>query len=141
MRLDDWEARLGAFLTEARAREFQWGEHDCALFATGATAAMTDEDRAARFRGQYRDRKGSAAALRRLGKGTLIRTLDDLFERKKPAFARRGDLVWFHGSVGVCLGGEAAFVSEARLIRQAGVRGAGNLAMVPRRLWAKAWAA
>lgn len=140
MRLRDWEALLGAYLTEARAREFAWGSNDCALFACGAAAAITGEDKAAEYRGTYSTRKGSAAALRRLGKGTLIATLNDLYPRKPVSRALRGDLVWFRASVGVCLSGDAAFVSEARLLRDSGARSAGHLVLVPRRLWTKAWA-
>lgn len=139
MRLRDWEARLSAFLADARAKPFAWGEHDCILFATAAAAAMTGDDKAAAYRGQYHDRKSAAAILKRLGQGTLLRTVNANFERCKPGFARRGDLVWFHGSVGVCVGGEALFVGEERLARVDGAILRAGLIAVPRGLWAKAW--
>ncbi|MES2904636.1 MAG: hypothetical protein V4696_10665 [Pseudomonadota bacterium] len=139
MRLRDWEARLSAFLAERRDMPFAWGSMDCALFATAAAAAQTGDDRAAEYRGTYTDRKGSAAALRCLGKGTLLRTMDSLFPRCPPAFARRGDLVWFKGSVGVCVGGEALFVGEVRVAKAAGVMLREGLIAVPRGEWTRAW--
>lgn len=139
MRLPDWEDRLSAFLSEARDEPFAWGRNDCILFGCAAAASMTGEDKAAAYRGEYHDRKGAVAILKRLGKGTLIRTVNGEFERCPPAFARRGDLVWFKGSVGVCVGADALFVGEERLAKAAGVVLREGLIAVPRREWTKAW--
>ena len=139
MRVRDWEERLSAFLAEARDKPFAWSSNDCITFATAAAAAMTGEDKAADYRGQYTDRKGAATILKRLGKGTLLRTVNAEFEACPPAFAQRGDLVWFHGSVGICVGAEALFVGEERLARVDGVMLRAGLVAVPRGLWAKAW--
>ena len=140
MRLPDWEQRLSAFIAEHRDRPFQWGEWDCVLFATAAAAEITGTDEAAMFRGKYDSRKGSADVLRKLGKGTLLKTLDAHFERKPASMAQRGDLVWFAGSVGVCFGAHGLFVGEARLAKKAGVLLHEGLIAIPRRDWQKAWA-
>lgn len=140
MRLRGWEARLAAFVTDAGGKPFAYGEHDCILFGTAGAAAITGEDAAAAYRGQYSDRKGAAAILKRLGKGTLLRTIDASFARKPVAFAQRGDLVEFKRSIGICLGADAAFVSDAALLDVTGLRSLGHLVMVPRALWTRAWA-
>jgi len=140
MRLPDWEQRLGAFMAQNRDRPFEWGRWDCVLFATACADELTGTDEAAEFRGQYDSRKGSAAILREKGKGTLLRTMDAHFRRKKPGFAQRGDLVWFAGSVGVCVGAQALFVGEERLAEAAGVVMREGLVSIPRALWEKAWA-
>jgi hypothetical protein len=139
MRLADWEQRLSAWIVANRDRPFAWGTWDCALAAFDAAAAITGEDRAAEFRGQYDCRKGSAEALRRLGKGTLIRTINAKYERRPVGKARRGDLVWHSGSVGVCVGGAGLFVGEERLADAAGVQMREGLITVPRKLLTKAW--
>lgn len=140
MRLPDWEQRLSIFIGANRDRRFRFGEWDCLMFATAVAAELTGEDVAAPYRGTYGTRKGATEALRKHGAGTLLKTLDATFQRKKPGFAQRGDLVWFAGSVGVCVGAQALFVGEERLAEKAGVLMREGLITVPRRLWQKAWA-
>lgn len=139
-RLPDWEERLSAFIADNMDRPFQFGQWDCALFATACAAAITGEDRAAEYRGTYSDRAGSARALRQLGKGTLLRTLSDLYPPKPVAKAMRGDIVWFAGSAGVSCGAFGLFVGEERLADKAGVVMRAGLVQVPRALLTKAWA-
>lgn len=131
-RLPDWEARLAAYLASVAGLPHAYGSHDCALHAANAVIALTDEDPAARFRGRYSTQIGSLRALRRYGEGTLEATFDAAFPEIPCAFAQRGDIVLRDGSVGVCLGGDAAFVGE-----EGGLPG---LVRFPRREWAKAWA-
>lgn len=139
-RRPDWEERLAGYLAEVRDRPFQYGTHDCILFSASAVLAQTGVDIAADYRGKYHDKAGAAAILKSQGKGTLLRTLDATLPRRKPSRARRGDLVWFEGSVGVCIGAEALFVGEERLAERAGTVMREGLVAIPRRLWTKAWA-
>lgn len=139
-RFDDWESRLGQFIADNRDRQFEWGNFDCILMACAAVEAMTGSDAAKAYRGQYSDRAGSAKALRDLGEGTLLKTVDAVFARKPPAFAQRGDLVWFAGSVGICIGAHGLFVGEERLADKAGIPMRDGLVAIPRRDFMKAWA-
>lgn len=139
MRHKDWENRLNAYIGEARDRPFEWGQHDCILFACSAVEVMTGIDHALSYRGQYSDKRGAARMLAELGEGTLLRTIDSCFERKAVSHAVRGDLVWFEGSAGVCLGNMAAFVGEEHLVEKAGVAAREGLITIPRRCWEKAW--
>jgi len=50
-RLPDWAMRLDDLIRRRRARPFEWGRHDCAIFAADAVLAMTDRDLAAGLRG------------------------------------------------------------------------------------------
>ena len=135
-RRHDWPERLAEVVRAARGRPFQWGRHDCALFAFDCVAAMTGVDHTARYRGRYRTAKGAYRALARIGG---VRTLDDLATAltKRPALAegpraaRRGDLV-IHDTddgpaLGVCLG--------ARLVAV----GPGGLAYRPMSAVTRAW--
>jgi len=137
-RRNDWEARLSDYMTRVSKTAFAYGQHDCALFAAGAVEAMTGTDFAAAYRGKYRSVAGSIRALKRYGAGTLEATMDALFAERPIAFARRGDLVLFSGSLGICIGADALFVTETqaddhRIIGE-------GLERVPRDLWDKAWA-
>jgi hypothetical protein len=129
MRLPDWEQRLSDYLAAARDRAHAYGSHDCALHGASAVQAMTGEDPLAAYRGHYSTELGAARALRRLGvkQATLEATFDALFSPIPKALAGRGDLVMADGSIGVCIGGEALFVSDDGLVR------------VVRAAWSKAW--
>lgn len=139
-RLPDWEARLHDFMLANREREFAWGEWDCILFACAAAEAITGVDKAAAYRGQYSDEAGSRAILRKLGKGTLLLTVDHEFEAKPVGYAVRGDLIWHAGCVGVCMGAAAAFVTDPELTEALGGQRVGGFVMLPRSDWQKAWA-
>jgi hypothetical protein len=138
-RLPDWEQRLSNFLTAHQHRPFEWGQWDCILFACAAVAEMTGHDAAAAYRGRYTDAQGAALALRELGKGTLLKTVDHEFEAKPVARAIRGDLIWHAGCVGICVGANAAFLTDPALDDIAGAPRLGSYVLLPRALWQKAW--
>ena len=110
-RLPDWEARLNAAIEASADRPFRWGEWDCALFAATIAAAITGVDKVKPFRAvRYSDERGAAKALRDLGKGTLLKTIDGFYARKDLPYAQRGDLVWHKGAVGICMGAFGLFL-------------------------------
>ena len=131
-RLPDWEARLSAWIVANRSREFAWGQWDCILMACSAVEAQTGADPAAEYR-------GAAEALRELGKGTLLKTVDAEFDRRPVGKARRGDLVMFDQSIGVCVGGAGLFVGEERLTDAAGIPMRAGLVTIPRASLTQAW--
>lgn len=67
MRLPDWAQRLDALVGQALPRPFEWGTHDCCLWAADAVLAQTGQDPAADLRGTYADAAGAARALRAVG--------------------------------------------------------------------------
>lgn len=136
-RLGDWEAALTAYVEACRERPYAWGEHDCALFCANAVHAMTGHDPAAGFRGHYSTAIGSERVLRRRGEGSLEAQLDALFAPVEPAFARRGDLVWHDGAVGLAMGPFALFVGQVGEDETTALHG---LVRVARAHWQKAWA-
>lgn len=88
-RLHDWQERLSAVLGGAAARAFAYGEHDCCLHAADCIEAVTGDDVAAAWRGQYSDEGGGMVLAK-------ARSLAQLAARFLPpidrAFARRGDV-------------------------------------------------
>lgn len=139
-RLTDWEERLGLFIAENRERQFAWGEWDCILFACAAVEAMTGTDPAAEYRGRYDDAKGAALALRELGQGTLVKTIDATFPHRPFGKAQRGDIVLFRGSAGICMGAFGLFVGEEALADAIATPKREGLVSIPRSLFEKAWA-
>lgn len=131
-RLSNWEELLGEYLAGCEGRAFEYGTLDCALFASSAVEAMTGTDPAADFRGQYDSLHGSIRALRQIGNGTLEATFDARFPLIPIGFARRGDLAFVDGSVGVVVGGTAALIGETDTKP--------GLVYRDRSEWQKAWA-
>jgi ferric-dicitrate binding protein FerR (iron transport regulator) len=100
-RYPDWEARLAAYLDSVRVRPFEWGTHDCCLFAAGAVEAMTGVDPMPEFRGAYSTQRGARRALATHGASKLSLTLDTKFARVPASLAHRGDIVMHAGAIGI----------------------------------------
>ncbi len=102
------ERLLGA-VAARRDRAFQWGVHDCCIFACDVIRDADGVDYAAPFRGRYRTAAGAARALRRFAGGGLEAavekiTRDNRLEEVPPLMAQRGDFVLLDEAVGPALG-------------------------------------
>jgi hypothetical protein len=108
-----WESSLSNYLQEVEYEPFKWGSHDCALFAAGAVKAMTGTDLAEQFRGNYDTARGAVKALREFGAGKLQATVTQgLGEPQHIAYAHRGDVVSYEGSLGICVGKYSLFAGQ-----------------------------
>ncbi len=85
-------------------------------------SAITGRSPARQFRGRYLEVADNLEA-----------TIDGLFPVRPKAFARRGDLAWKDGAVGVVIGAEALFVGTNEA-------GEPDLVRFARPTWEKAWA-
>lgn len=130
-RLPDWEERLNAYVASRYDEPYAYGHHDCGMFAAGAVEAMTGAHPFPEFIGRYSTAAGSVRALKRYGAGTKEATFDAKFPTCPIGFARRGDLAFHEGSVGVVMGPFALFVGE--------MDGTDGLFRIPRAEWERAW--
>ncbi len=118
IRLPDWPERLADYVEAARTRAFEYGAHDCCMFAAGAVEAMTGANPMSRFR--YRGRLGAERLIRRAGSidALVYRTLGEALP--SPAQAGRGDVVIADlengATVGVCLGDDCAFAGDPGIV-------------------------
>jgi hypothetical protein len=104
-RRPDWQAALTGYLASCAARPFEPGQHDCALFAAGAVAAMTGHDPAAPYRGRYTTILGGQRVLRRDGHADAVALAAALFRaRSVGEAAAPGDLAVIDGEGGRALG-------------------------------------
>lgn len=98
-RLPDWETRLHAALITRTSTHFEWGTHDCALFACDCVLAMTGVDIADWFRGKYRSRNGALRIMRKFTGGYGLDSLAEKIAAQhrihevKMTEAKRGDIV------------------------------------------------
>jgi hypothetical protein len=112
-RLFDWEDRLSIYLDNCSDISFQWGEHDCVLFAATCIEKMCGIDIAKEYRGSYSDARGAAEALRTYGKGTIIASVTDIFGKSRhQSMAKRGDIVEYKNCLGICVGNWCWFIGE-----------------------------
>ncbi len=123
MRREDWAERLAEVVEARRDTPFEWGAHDCALFAADCVLAMTGTDYAQSLRGTYRDARG---AMRVLDGKSLDALLDGIFPRIDPGYMQRGDVCAVPRSpnmqahdlelaLGVCLGAQVVLPGDAGL--------------------------
>jgi len=49
-RVQGWESKLDKFVESRHNTRFEWGKHDCCLFACDAVKEITGEDPAYAFR-------------------------------------------------------------------------------------------
>lgn len=122
IRRPDWLAELGRYLDAVRDRPFSWGQHDCALFAAGAVAAMTgQEDIGGAWRGTYNGPDEALAQLQAHGIADHVDLVGrHLVELPRPLDAQVGDVVAVIEGNQLCLG-----ICGGAVIHVAGPRGLG----------------
>lgn len=91
-RTPGWRGRLVKVIGNHRRQPFEWGKHDCGIFAADCVLAMTGIDFAEPYRGKYDTEEGSARALRRVGKSTHVHIVEENFEEISPVMATTGDI-------------------------------------------------
>lgn len=94
MRVRDWPTRLITLLQERRLTPFEWGKHDCCLFAADAYMALCDKDLASEFRGHYKTELGAYRALKKRGYESVEAVLSaKLSQPKTTTLPERGDIL------------------------------------------------
>ena len=99
MRYIDWTDRLTKKFQKAATQTFEWGTHDCILFAADCVEAITGIDPAKSVRGRYTSEEEANILMQEeFGGGTIEEVMDHglarhNFIRIASAFAQRGDLV------------------------------------------------
>jgi hypothetical protein len=113
-----WPEILAAQLKEARNKEFEWGKHDCCLFAANVVKAITGKDYAKDFRGKYHSEKEAEELIQ--AAGGLEKIVSSFLPSIPPLTAQRGDVLMFltpmGPALGVCGGDKGFFVLKKGLI-------------------------
>jgi len=117
-RLPTWQTRFALLCIDRRVRAFEWGHHDCCLWAADAVHALTGQDFAADLRGTYATAAEASRVLKKLGGVRGIAT-EALGDSVAPAFATVGDIVLMEQDgrelLAVCNGLEALCAGYAGL--------------------------
>ena len=111
MRQQNWAIALQNQISQFNEKPFAWGTHDCFTFAADCVLAMTGEDKMAKRRGKYKTELGANKMLKRIG-GVEKAITSELGEPIEPAYAKRGDVVYFNSplgdTAGICMGSKIA---------------------------------
>ncbi len=77
MRHEDWQARFWKAIDAASARQFEWGTHDCVLFAASVADAISDREylRLARDAFAWNDARSAIALTKDDGLQFLVETV------------------------------------------------------------------
>ena len=95
VRLPDWPERLAALIEDRRHAPFEWGHHDCYLFACDGAMAMTGSDPAWPVRGAYADEDGADALIGPDGLEAFVAASLAAWGAVecRPSLAQRGDFI------------------------------------------------
>lgn len=91
-RLPSWQTRFALLCMARRVRAFEWGQHDCCLWAADAVHAITGTDFAADLRGRYATAAEATRVLKTVGGVRGVATAR-LGEPVGPLMATVGDVV------------------------------------------------
>jgi hypothetical protein len=112
MRTDHWEIKLDQYLDEKFDTPFEWGTHDCALFAANWIELLTGVDVAGEYRGKYDSELGAYKLIRKVTGGSTpadcmtraCTEFDFIEEHPSVLYAQRGDIVSLEQDDRVSLG-------------------------------------
>jgi len=109
MRKEGWEQELNNYLDDALDTPWEYGSHDCALFAFGALKAMGGVDLGEPWRGKYKTERGALGVMKRFGGADVEECMvklgvDNELTEIDPAFAQRGDITVCPTEEGPALG-------------------------------------
>jgi hypothetical protein len=106
VRNQNWDILLAEFITSRHDTPFEWGVHDCTLFAVDAGIEIMGVDLAADYRGRYSDESGAARIIAEAG--SLRALVGRHAAEINPKMAQRGDWVMVEqcgaDALAVCIG-------------------------------------
>lgn len=105
VRVENWPQRLYAVIDEARNKTFEWGEHDCSLFALDVVDAMCNTEIASEWRGKYSTQEEAYELLESVGGFDAVAESYG-FKEVDIYQARRGDIAFIgeQQALGIVIG-------------------------------------
>jgi hypothetical protein len=121
-RIEGWEDRLDAAISDALIEPYALGSHDCFRLACTVVKALTGVDRWDEFAGKYKTRRQAERLLAQ--HGSTFETAGDWFfggENVTAAMARRGDICCIATEdgakhLGICMGKHVALLGPDGLV-------------------------
>ena len=125
LRIENWRDALQAHIEANKAKEFEWGKHDCATWAASCVEVITGVNVIPDIVGSYTDVAEANRTMRKkLNTSNIQHVCENIFgEPKHIAYARAGDIVvaqsgfldrddTFGKALGICNGRLSYFVGE-----------------------------
>ena len=117
MRVQQWPQRLYAVIEESISKTFQWGEHDCSLFALDCVDAMCDTEIASEWRGKYETEQEAYELLESVGGFDAVAESYG-FKKVDILQATRGDIAFInnHQALGIVVGDQIVATGPTSLV-------------------------
>lgn len=110
----NWPSLLNEYLTEVQKKipdgKLDYKTLDCSRFIADGIIEMTGKD-IFRYRNNYKSEIGAARLLKRLG-GLRAALGSILGDEMHPSRAIHGDIVYWEGACGFCMGRNCLFLSD-----------------------------
>ncbi len=114
MRVENWESMLADYISQAVGRPFAWGEHDCALWAGRWVDIATGTSHVSDWTGKYNTRNGADSLMMQSGYESVEDIANKHLKAISVTIAKRGDLVLFHGALGICEGRRSYVITDEK---------------------------
>jgi len=100
------------YIENTKPTSFKYGVLDCAIWVGKYVESITGMDFYSSFQNKYKTWSGGRDELRRSGYESLTNYMDKNFSRIPVLMAKRGDLVFFKGALGICQGTYSWFLNK-----------------------------
>jgi len=115
MRVNNWEQILADYLQSSQNIQFEWGQNDCALWASTFADLVNGTSIAEDWRGLYGDEEGANDLMLERGFANCGDIADSHFTSKPLKRASRGDMVMIaSGALGICDGRRSYFITPQK---------------------------
>lgn len=120
-RFDDWQTRLTDYINSIVRKPFNWGEHDCFIFAGQCVKAMTGNNYIDEMVGKYHDAESSLEYAKSIGVRNHIEFISRRFKSRPSVLnMMRGDVAVIPAlqsdyALGICQGSKVYTVGESGL--------------------------
>lgn len=94
-RFEQWPRLLSDYIADCKKKPFEWGQHDCLLFAGGAVKALTGVDFCEQYKGYSTEQEAIDIVSTKGGIEALISSHLGHEGSRNIMTARRGDIVVF----------------------------------------------
>lgn len=107
------EKKSREYIENTQPNSFKYGILDCAIWVGKYVESITGGDFYSEFEHEYKTWSGGRSELRRKGHNSLRDYMNKNFKRIPILMARRGDLVFFRGALGICQGKYSYFLNKS----------------------------
>ena len=101
------------YIENTEPNTFKYGFLDCAIWVGKYVKLLTGNDFYSQFENRYKTWSGGRDEIRNAGHESLTDYMDKNFSSIPVLMAKRGDVVFFRGAIGICQGTYSWFLNKS----------------------------